>query len=391
MKILFLTPRFPYPPIKGDQAVPYYRLKLLGSRHEITLLTFYEKDADLAGLPELKPFCREIHAVKLPRWISLANMLFLGLFSRLPFQVLYFHSSAFSKKLNQVLAAGHYDMVHAFMLRLGPYLKRITGPKVLELIDSMKLNMQRRLATEGFFTRWLFREELRRVTAYEAEIGRYANNLVVVSGKDKACIPGDNVSVIPLGVDTELFRPVDKVTARPVVTFTGNMGYAPNINAALWFADNCFPLVRQAVPEAEFVIAGARPAAAIRALGTRPGITVTGPVGAMADVLAEAAVAVAPMQSGSGMQFKVLEAMSCGLPVVTTALGLGDIKAVPGEHLLAAESAADFAAAVSSLLKSPETAARLGHNARRFILEGHSWQSAAARVEQIYGEITAPK
>ena len=111
----------------------------------------------------------------------------------------------------------------------------------------------------------------------------------------------------------------------------------------------------------------------------------------MSDVLAEAAVAVAPMQAGSGMQFKVLEAMACALPVVTTTLGLGDIKAIPGEHLMLADGAACFAAAVAALLKSPETSTRLGQNARRFILEGHSWQSAAVQVEKIYTEIPAAK
>lgn len=389
MKLLFLTPRFPYPPLKGDQALPYYRLRELGPRHEITLLTFYEKDSDLDGLPELKPYCREIHAVRLPRWLSVLNMLALGLFSRLPFQVLYFRSPAFSRKLDEVLAAGSFDAVHAFMLRLAPYLARLKAPAVLELIDSMRLNMARRAAAEGPLTRWLFNEELRRVTAYEASATGRASRLVVVSPKDREQVPGGNVRVIPLGVDTALFAPPAQRQAKPVVVFTGNMGYAPNVTAALWFAEHCLPRLRREVPDAELVIAGARPAPAIRALAALPGVTVTGPVASMPAVLAGAAVAVAPMRTGSGMQFKVLEAMACGLPVVATTLGLGGIQAVPGEHLLTADSPEDFARAVAGLLKDPAAAARLGQAARRFIEERHSWAHAAREAEKLYAEAKA--
>jgi sugar transferase (PEP-CTERM/EpsH1 system associated) len=389
MKLLFLTPRFPYPPVKGDQAIPYYRLKELGSRHDITLLTFYEKDEDLAGLPALKPFCREIHAVKLPRWLSLANMLFLGASSQKPFQVLYFRSSAFARKLEEVLVAGKFDAVHAFMLRLLPYLEKIKIPKVLELVDSMALNMQRRAATEGPLTRWLFNEEARRVAAYEPLAPRIAQELVVVSGKDRDCVPGGSVSVVPLGVDTALFRPAPRRQTAPVIVFTGNMGYAPNVTAAVWFAEKCFPLVRRDVPAAEFIIAGVRPAPAVLALAALPGVKVTGPVDSIPAVLAGAALAVAPMRSGSGMQFKVLEAMACGLPVVVTNLGLGDIKAVPGEHLLAAEGEAEFAQAVVRVLRSMEEGDRLGAAARRFIEERHGWGAAAAAIEEIYGRLNS--
>ena len=94
------------------------------------------------------------------------------------------------------------------------------------------------------------------------------------------------------------------------IIFSGTMSYAPNVHAAQWFADECFPRVREAVPDASFVIAGAAPRRSLRRLGRRPGVTVTGFVESMAETLNRATVAVAPMISGAGIQNKVLEALA---------------------------------------------------------------------------------
>ena len=117
------------------------------------------------------------------------------------------------------------------------------------------------------------------------------------------------------------------------------MSYPPNIRAARWFADECFPLIQAEVPGATFVIAGAAPAREIRELQTRNGIVVTGFVPSMPVTLNAATVAVAPMRSGAGIQNKILEAMACGLPVVTTTIGLGGITATRGRELLVADRA----------------------------------------------------
>jgi glycosyltransferase involved in cell wall biosynthesis len=87
------------------------------------------------------------------------------------------------------------------------------------------------------------------------------------------------------------------------------------------------------------------------------------------------------------MQFKILEAMSCDLPVVTTTLGLGDIKARPGEEICVADTAEEFSKMVVTLLKSPEMADSIGRKAREFVMHNHSWEYAASQIEEIYNAI----
>lgn len=127
MKILYITPRFPFPPRKGDQVVAFHRLRTLGNRHEITLLTFYEHDRELRHLPNLEPFCKAIHTFKHPRWLAWTSLV-LGFFmSDLPLQVQYFKSRGLVKKLRYLVDKEKPEIVHAFMLRMAPYLEGLGG------------------------------------------------------------------------------------------------------------------------------------------------------------------------------------------------------------------------------------------------------------------------
>lgn len=119
------------------------------------------------------------------------------------------------------------------MLRVAHYLSYVTVPKVLELIDSMQLNLERRVAIESILMRWIFQEELRHTVSYERNAGDYFDQMMVVSEKDRALISSQRVRVIPQGIDADLFKPHRKASKEPVIVFSGNMGYAANMNAVM--------------------------------------------------------------------------------------------------------------------------------------------------------------
>lgn len=387
MKILFVTARFPYPPVKGDQAIPYYRLKYLGKSHEITLLTFYETKRELAHIDKIKPFCKEVVAVKKSVLKSLLNMAVAGLFSKRPFQVLYYRSNAFKKALQKILETGSFDLLHVYMLRIAGYAETVQLPKILELIDSMQLNFQRRLELERFPRNLLFKVELDRLKRYENRMVKNYDRAVVVSETDKTCIGRDNVVHIGLGVNTDEFKPKNKSSPGKVIAFTGNMGYFPNENAVLWFMEHCFDSIREKVPGVLLIIAGKNPGAKIRRFIDGKTVEVTGEVNSIADVLNKTRLAVAPMRSGSGMQFKILEAMACGLPVVTTSMGLGSIAARNEHSILIADEPGAFSDACVRLLTDDSLAERIGANAAKVITETYTWEKNVAALQQVYTEV----
>jgi sugar transferase (PEP-CTERM/EpsH1 system associated) len=391
MKILFVTARFPFPPFKGDQSIPFHRLKYMGDKHDITLLTFYENKKELTFLEKITPYCKQVITVKKSFFRSLLNMLAFGLFSLHPFQVLYYQSRKFKQQLTKLMAENSFDILHVYMLRIAEYGKNIQHPgtpKILELIDSMQMNFQRRLEKEKWPKKWFFKLELKRLATYEPQMVKNYHRSIVVSEKDKDFINHDRVKAIPLGIDTREFSPgKNKLPKSKVIAFTGNMGYFPNKNAILWFLKNCWEVIKKQVPGTQLVIAGKNPGPGIKKYKNDNAVQVLGYVDSVAAVLQNARLAIAPLQSGSGMQFKILEAMACALPVVTTSIGLGTIPAVNSESILLADDPEDFIQCCIRLLTDDSLVESIGKKAMQIVQQTFTWERNIDKLYQLYEQV----
>jgi polysaccharide biosynthesis protein PslH len=389
MKLLYITARFPYPPVKGDKLIPYQRLKYFSREHEITLLSFADTRIDQQHISVMRQYCKHIHIVKLNKIESYANILAKGL-SNTPLQVLYFRSHGFKRKLENLLSEDKYDMVHTFMLRMGPYMAAYENcPKIIELIDSMELNMKRRASLEKNVKKWIFNLESRRVACYEKMIVKNFDDAIVVSQIDKETIRQDNIVVSPVGVDAETFYPQsDCRKLHDLIVFTGNMGYFPNQQAVLYFANEIFPLIQQRRAGAKFWVVGSNPPKKIKMLErANRAIRVLGFVESIADYINKAAVSVCPANSGSGIQNKILEALACGVPVVATPLAKGDIKLDENDGLFVSDSPASFADKVIEIITNTHLQNTIKKRAPQAIQNNYSWERSNLTVQNVYSKL----
>ncbi|MEO7760689.1 MAG: glycosyltransferase, partial [Casimicrobiaceae bacterium] len=150
-----------------------------------------------------------------------------------------------------------------------------------------------------------------------------------------------------------------------------------------WFADEVFPAIRAALPDAQFLIVGARPAAAVQKLASRPGIVVTGRVESTAAYLAHATVAVAPLQIARGVQNKVLEAMAMACATVVSEGAMTGIAAESGTQCIAAASPGQWADACLTLVRDRDVARRMGDAARRLMIEAYNWEAQFAKLDRM--------
>jgi sugar transferase (PEP-CTERM/EpsH1 system associated) len=336
-------------------------------------------------LDAVLPFCAQVEVVSTAPWRRLLRLTRTP-FTSLPLQTLFFFDPRFRQRVHSLLKRQPVDLIHVQLVRMAPVADGLSDiPKVIDLIDALSLNMARRAERERGLAARVAGFEAYRVQRYERAITRQFHRLTVSSHLDREFIGDyDNVHVVPNGVDIQAFPFVESSTDPGLIVFTGRMGYFPNADAAIWFATQVFPLVRHQVPGARFFIVGADPTSAVRQLDRHTNVVVTGFVPRIQEYLARAAVAVAPMQGGSGMQFKLLEAMACGTPVVATPYAMGGIEAADGEHLLVARNAEAFAEHVVCLLRDPALRFRLARSARRLVEENYTWERSVEMLEAVY-------
>ena len=231
--------------------------------------------------------------------------------------------------------------------------------------------------------RWAWRR-------YESRAMRQADVVATLTERDRATLAPlaghTPLVVIPLGVPLPE-RPADPCGRSPrTVIFVGNYVHPPNVDAAERLMASVFPLVRRAVPDAALRIVGPGPGSGLLAMAV-DGVTVTGEVANVWDQLEDAAVVIAPLRFGGGMRVKVAEALAAGKAVVATSLAAEGLDVRDGDQIMLAETDAELAEAVITLLRSPERRAELAVRARVWALSALGWERPVAAYETLYRRV----
>lgn len=383
MKILVLLSRFPYPLEKGDKLRAYHQIRHLAQNHEIHLCALNDVQINPGDKKALEPFCKSIHIINLPR-IAAAWNIFLAFFSGKPLQVGYFYNSAAKRKIHAIISDIQPDHIFCQLIRVTEYVRDISIPKTLDYQDVLSKGVDRRSQTAAGYLKPILRSEYKRLLRYENEVFDLFDHKTIISIPDRDLIPHpdkDQIEVVINGVDTDFFSPME-IKKEYDLVFTGNMGYPPNVNAANFLVKEILPLVHKKHPEVKVMLAGATPHASVQALESRH-VTVTGWVDDIRECYAKAKIFIAPMQIGTGLQNKLLEAMAMKIPSITSGLANSALKAKPGEEILVGESAAQFADHILRLLEDKPFAEQVAENGYNFVHGNYNWASATQKLENL--------
>jgi sugar transferase (PEP-CTERM/EpsH1 system associated) len=401
MDILFLVPYVP----NLIRVRPYNLIRSLTARgHRLTVMTLSTgEDEDVA---ELKDYCHRVYAYNLPTWRSFYNAL-TALPTSIPLQAMYCWQPALAHRSTQIIKNGNkrvpFDVIHIEHLRgarYGLHLKEhlnnldLQFPLVWDSVDCIThLFDQAATRNQRKVSRWLTRFELGRTRAYERYLIGQFDRVLVTSQVDQQALlslgsvdsPSPNISVLPNGVDLAYFTP-DSSVARQDATLvvSGKMSYHANVTMVLVLVNEILPLVWERKPEVKLWVVGKDPSNQIKNLAQDPAITVTGTVDDIRSYLRSATIAVAPIQYGAGIQNKVLEAMACGAPVISTSQAISALQAQPGQDLLVADEPIEFAETILALLDDRERQRKIGAAGRRYVEQHHNWDYIAAKLEEIY-------
>ena len=393
--LLFLTHRIPYPPNKGDKIRAYHVLRYLQRHFRVHLGTFIDSAEDVPFVKHLAAGCASSCFIRtFPRWSRLGSV--RGLATDEPLSLPYFRNARLQRWVRRTLDDNPIDTALAFSGPMAQYLPAQSehGPltRIMDLVDVDSEKWREYAPDQPWPLSALYRREGRQLLEYERLVAREFDQVMLVSRAEaslfrlRAPESGHKVDYFNNGVDSEFFLPQPGLdnpygTAR-VVVLTGAMDYTPNIDAAIWFAERVMPSLRLRFPDLQFYIVGARPAPGVLALKRLPGVFVSGTVADIRPYLQYAAVVVAPLHIGRGVQNKVLEAMAMQKTVIATPQALEGISSVVGTEVLRAADAGEFIFYVGRELTAPSG---LGTAARRRILRDYRWDANLQRLGAALG------
>ncbi len=386
MRLLVLLSRVPFPLEKGDKLRAYHLVTRLAKRHEVYLFCLSDARVDPAHIQHLQQVCAHIEVVRIGRWRILLKLL-TAVFTRLPFQVAYFHHGHAQRRIDRAIERFRPDHVICQLVRTTEYVReRYALPKTLDYMDTLSKGMERRTETAPLHLRPIFRAETRRLIRYENLMFDQFDHAVIISAQDRDYIYHpfrDRMAVVPNGVDTKLFTP-QEVEQQYDLLFTGNMNYPPNIDSVLYLVQKVLPIVRKQRPATSLLISGVDPTASVRDLAkTDPLISVTGWVRDIRSSYATSRIFVAPMQIGTGLQNKLLEAMAMRIPCITSALANNAVGAPAGDAILIGETPEDYAALILRLLADPGERKRIAANGYDFVRANFDWDRSAEALERL--------
>ncbi len=382
-KIFVILSRIPYPLEKGDKLRAFYQIRELSKNHELILCAVSDTEPHPDAMRILGEFSNSIYFFRI-RKADIFCRLMKALFSLKPFQVAYFYKKSIKKKIDALLEQHRPDHIFCQLIRTAEYAWNSNIDKTIDYQDVFSAGLKRRLDIAPWYKRIILKEEYKRVLRYEQRVFDHFDKKTIISFPDRDKIPHpdrEQTTVISNGVDTGFFKPLPDEKRYDVV-FTGNMGYPPNINGAEFLVREIMPLVWSERPETTVVIAGASPAPKVKNLASEK-VLITGWVDDIRSYYASSRVFIAPMRIGTGLQNKVLEAMSMKLPCITSPLANKALGARDDIEVLIGKNTEIYAQHILSLLSDSEARNQLGENGYQFVLQHFNWESTTAKLGKV--------
>ncbi|WP_242115384.1 TIGR03087 family PEP-CTERM/XrtA system glycosyltransferase [Sphingomonas lacusdianchii] len=374
--ILFLAHRVPYPPDRGDKVRSHHVMRHLSTLGRVHLATFADDPRDLGHDAALKRWCAS--AAVVPRSKGNARAAVEALARGRPVSLTAFDHGAMRAAVARLLAERRYDAVYVYSGQMAQYLPA-DARFVMDFVDLDSAKFAGYAEDARGPMRWMLAREARLLGSFERTVAARAEATLFVSAAEAAMF-GGQAQAVENGIDTGFFDPAlvaPVAEAGPLIVFTGQMDYRPNIDAVRWFVTNVLP----GVP-GRFAIVGRSPVAAVRALADER-VIVTGEVADVRGWIAAADVVVAPLLLARGVQNKVLEAMAMARPVVASSAAAEGIDHV-GLIRVAAD-AVDFVGEISGLLNDPVTASALGQAARARTIARYGWDARLEPLAELLG------
>jgi glycosyltransferase involved in cell wall biosynthesis len=379
-KILYLTPRFPFPLIGGDRLKGYHLLRHLSETADVDLIALDEWDSGHgANLTEICKLCNDVTVIPFHRssaWMRVVK----SLFTRQPVEYAWYDSPDMRRAVDLALKRRRYDLVVSFFARTGIHSKDLRGtPKILVAEDSRVLAQERASQKFAFTPDYFVRaSDRKKLLVAEPELMRKFDLVTFVASPDEdrtlELDPMINTGILSNGVDLNEYR-FHTGKRDDAIVFIGELSVYHNRLMVERLVTTIFPLVRNMSPSTKLIIAGNNPGSDLKKLITRtPGAELHASVADIKPFYQRAKVFLHPQEIGAGIQNKLLEALALGAAIVTTPVGASGIAGLAdSEHCLIRTSDDELVKAAVDLLHDDLLRTGIAERGRTLVEAQYSW------------------
>ena len=400
MRVLVLWSDLPSP-YCGWSLNAFHMMKHLSKKHEFTLIAFRDATDERRYTDDLLRYCHNLRTLDVSRrkpFLRLAYQLATNALSpktplsRKWFALLNFSfSPAMRREVENILATNEFDVIYTNM-RMAHYVKDVPLPKVVHNLDCMTEAVRQFFVNASNPGMKLLRAiQYLKTKQYERTIPGKFDACIVLSPHDQGTLnslcPKANIVLIPIGVDTQFFRPWNGQEEWPSLIFVGDMEHPPNIDAVLFFYNNIYKKIKEYLPKTKLYIVGRNPVREVCRLSLDKSVIVTGYVEDVRPYLSRSSIAIAPLVSGTGIKIKILEAMAMGKLVISTSVGSRGIDVSPGKNILIADDPQYFAKCTVEALFDETARQTMGHNGRLLVKAKYSWDAMADELDTLFRDI----
>ena len=391
-RMLFVSPEFPWPPRSGGCLRTFPILEFLAQHCELHCVTFAEREPEPEAARKLRSMLAELTVLPLrphrrttlPRYVR--NTVRMVRF--VPPLVDRFAEPASRRQLSALLK-GNFDLVWLEHLWLAPYVAEI-GPQATKILDAQNVESDLFRQLRKAYRHWpeqvgyyVFEKAARRI---EQRYLPSFDQVLAVSPEDKQLLsrdcPPERIHVVPNAVQVPPLA-LPETSSGKTLYFAGGLDYPPNRLAVLWFHQQVWPMIRNRLPEAKWIIVGACPELLNSGIHRDPQIVLAGRVETTAPYLNSSAVAVVPITLGGGTRVKILDAWAAGKAVLSTSAGAQGLEIRHGDNIWIADTPEEFGRGALQLLSDSTLRAQLGKRGWETVQDHYSLPRLHERLEAV--------
>lgn len=386
MRILFLTPTLPWPLLSGGQIRAYHLLKALQKNHTVRLVSYIRQEGERQYIGELEKICQKVCLIKRQYKPWTLRSLLKTLFSTKPLVMNIYQT-------NEPLFDNikDDDAIYCECFYLMDKILKSSLPVFLSEQNIEYLAYQRYIDALPLWKKivlWLpMQLDVLKMKFWETRMWQKAERVAVMSQADKKIVEEEtgrtDVTVIPNGVDIDNFKTIkEKIPVSKTVLFIGNFSWFQNLQAVEWLVKKIFPAIKEKVAGVKLLVVGLHAPIWLRNYRGQ-GVTVDETVKDIRRAYQKAAVLLAPLKSGGGTKYKILEAMASLVPVVTTSVGQ---EGFAEDCMIVKDNTEDLAEATIDIIINPQNYADMVKRARNLVEENYDWKIIGEKLENFLQE-----